>query len=148
MSAKRMHASTAKMNGDSALPEPISREIKDLLNRSMSAWNAGDLSGFMGCYERSPTTCYLSADQIVIGYPAIETMYAQRFTIGSAAARGMLSLSLTRVVALGADHTLAIGQYLLSRDGDHGGSGYGVFSLVLHRTALGWRIAADHTTSG
>ena len=140
-------SASPKSNGESALPEPISREIKDILNRSMSAWNSGDLNGFLGCYERSPTTCYLSADQIVLGYPAIEAMYAQRFAIGSAAARGMLSLSLTRVVPLGPEHALAIGQYLLSRDGDHGGSGYGVFSLVLHKSALGWRISADHTTS-
>jgi uncharacterized protein (TIGR02246 family) len=145
-SVNRM-SGTPKASGESVAPEPISREIKDILNRSMSAWNAGDLAGFLGCYENSPTTCYLSADQIVVGYQAIEAMYAERFAIGGAAARGMLSLSLTRVQALGPEHSLAIGQYLLSRDGHHGGSGYGVFSLVLRRTALGWRIAADHTTS-
>jgi hypothetical protein len=126
--------------------ERLSGEISAVLDCSMAAWNAGNLAGFLDCYENSPHTSYLTSDQIVVGYAEIEKLYAERFATVSAARRGILSMSLSRVVPLSAEHSLAIGRYLLSRDESHGGPGDGVFSLVLRRTAVGWRIAADHTS--
>ena len=127
-------------------PERLSGEIKAVLDCSAAAWNAGDLKGFLDCYENSPHTSYLTSDQIVVGYAQIEKLYAERFATVSAARRGMLSMSLSRVVPLSAEHSLAIGRYLLSRDESNGGPGDGVFSLLLRRTPVGWRIAADHTS--
>lgn len=133
------------LSGDAA--DPIVQAIKQVLDCSMSSWNAGDLTGFLDCYEVSPQTSYLTSDRIVLGYWEIAEMYAERFATVSAAQRGMLSMSLTRVVPLGAEHALAIGRYRLSRDQQDGGSGEGVFSLVLRKTAQGWRISADHTSA-
>jgi len=126
--------------------ERLSGEVKAVLDCSMAAWNAGDLKGFLDCYENSPHTSYLTSDQIVVGYAEIERLYAERFATVSTARRGILSMSLSRVVALSAEHSLAIGRYLLSRDESNGGPGDGVFSLVLRKTPVGWRIAADHTS--
>jgi hypothetical protein len=133
--------------GPGTAPDVLAREIKHVLDLSMGAWNSGDLAGFLDCYEVSPHTCYLTSDRMVIGYTEIASVYADRFDTVSAAQRGVLSLTLTRVIPLDAEHSLAIGRYLLSRDELNGGSGDGVFSLVLHKTSLGWRIAADHTST-
>jgi uncharacterized protein (TIGR02246 family) len=122
-------------------------EIRQVLERSMAAWNAGDLEGFLDCYEHSPQTIYLSSARIATGYPAIETMYADRFGASSPAVLGTLTMSLRQVTPLGSQHAFAVGRYLLNRDGVNGGSEHGVFSLVLRKTPLGWRIAADHTSA-
>ncbi|HWX34239.1 MAG TPA: nuclear transport factor 2 family protein [Steroidobacteraceae bacterium] len=141
-----MHLNTTRPCGHGGDAESLSREVKAVLDCSMAAWNAGDLNAFLDCYENSPHTSYLTSDQIVVGYAEIEKLYAERFATVSAARRGILSMSLSRVVPLSADHSLAIGRYMLSRDESNGGSGDGVFSLVLRRTPVGWRIAADHTS--
>jgi ketosteroid isomerase-like protein len=128
-------------------PETVEREIKKVLACSVDAWNAGNLARFLDCYENSPHTSYLTSDQIVIGYAEIMRLYSERFSLFSVASRGTLSMSLARVVRLGAEHSLALGRYRLSRDDLNGGSADGVFSLVLRKTSLGWRIAADHTSA-
>jgi|SRR5882724_1603484 len=127
--------------------ERAEREIKEVLACSVDAWNAGNLARFLDCYENSPHTSYLTSDQIVIGYADIVRLYSERFSLFGVASRGTLSMSLTRVVRLGAAHSLALGRYRLSRDELNGGSTDGVFSLVVRKTSLGWRIAADHTSA-
>jgi uncharacterized protein (TIGR02246 family) len=124
----------------------IHREIEAVLNRSAIAWSAGDLDAFMECYENSPDTLYLTSTQIVAGYTGIRSMYAERFGSGSEHSMGFLQIKVLRVTPLGADHALAVGSYLLdgvtpSRQGH-----MGMCSLILHKTARGWRISADHTS--
>src|SRR5258708_1508279 len=140
-----MSVNTTRPSSNDRATERLSGEIKAVVDCSMAAWNAGDLEGFLGCYENSPHTSYLTSDQIVVGYAEIEKLYAERFATVSAARRGMLSMSLSRVVPLGAEHSLAIGRYLLSRDESNGGPGDGVFSSVLRRTPAGWGHAPGHT---
>jgi len=124
-----------------------SRQIEALFERGTAAWNAGDLPGFLQCYEISPRTSYLSGAQIVVGYDGIENLYASRLGARGASAMGSLALSLLRVSLLGAEHAYAIGRFVMSRDAADGDSERGIFSVVLHHTALGWRIIADHTSS-
>jgi hypothetical protein len=112
------------------------REIEDLLNRSATAWSAGDLDAFMECYEDSPDTIYLASTQIVAGYAGIRSMYAERFGAGSGHSMETLEIKVLRVTPLGADHALAVGSYSLD----------GICSLILHKTPRGWRISADHTS--
>ena len=135
MSTRRDHASGS-----------IHREIDAVLNRSAIAWSAGDLDAFMECYENSPDTLYLTSTQVVAGYTGIRSMYAERFGAGSDHSMGCLQIKVLRVTPLGADHALAVGSYLLdgvtpSRQGH-----MGMCSLILHKTARGWRISADHTS--
>lgn len=124
-----------------------SRQIEALFARGTSAWNDGDLPGFLQCYENSPRTSYCSGAQIVVGYEAIEKLYAGRLGGRGAAAMGSLRMSLLRVVLIGGEHAHAIGRFALTRDEVHGGSERGIFSVVLQHTPLGWRIIADHTSS-
>ncbi len=127
--------------------QAATRQIEALFDQGTSAWNAGDLAGFLDCYEHSPRTSYLGAAQIVVGYPAIENMYATRLGAQGGAAMGSLCMSLLHVALLGAEHAHAIGRFQLARGEVNGGSERGIFSAVLHNGALGWRIIADHTSS-
>jgi uncharacterized protein (TIGR02246 family) len=122
--------------------ERIAREIQALLDGSAAAWSAGDLNEFMACYEESPETVYLGAAQIVSGYTGIRNMYAERFGMGGARSMGKLAMKVQRVKPLGDDYVLAIGQFSLT---DRAECRSGMCSLVLHHTAQGWRICADHS---
>ena len=126
--------------------QAAARQIAALFERGMSAWNAGDLAGFLDCYERSPRTSYLGAAQIVTGFAAIEAMYAARLMGQGAAALGTLEMSLMDVSLLGAEYAHAIGRFQVTHERT-ASSEHGTFSAVLRSTALGWRIIADHTSS-
>jgi uncharacterized protein (TIGR02246 family) len=134
----------ADPHGESS-PE-ATEAVAAVLDRSMRAWNAGDLPGFLDCYEPSEETSYLTGDCIVIGHADIARHYTERFSRVPGPGRGLLNQSLTRVLRLGTDLCLAIGRYSLSGDAADPGSS-GVFSLVLRNTLCGWRIIADHTSA-
>ena len=112
------------------------QEIEELLRRSAAAWSAGNLDGFMECYEESPDTLYLSATRFVSGYEAIRSMYAERF----GGAMGSLKISVLEIKPIETSHAVLVGTYSLGVDS-------GSCLLVLRKTARGWRISADHTSS-
>ena len=112
------------------------QEIEELLSRSAAAWSNGNLDGFMECYEESPDTLYLTGTRFVSGYEAIRAMYAERFggTMGS------LKISVLEIKPIETSHAMLVGTYSL-------GAYRGNCLLVLRKTARGWRISADHTSS-
>lgn len=123
--------------------EALHRAIQDVLERSASAWSAGELDAFMQCYEDSPDTVYLSSTQVVYGYKAIHSMYAHR--LSGTEPTPPLKMALLHVSRLGTQHALAIGRFTLG-SGQPVESHTGVWSLILHNTEAGWRICADHTS--
>jgi uncharacterized protein (TIGR02246 family) len=126
--------------------DSLHREIEALLNRSAASWSAGDLDEFMECYENSPDTIYLTATRIVAGYAAIRSMYAQRLGTVSGQSMGVLGIEVERVTLLGTHHALVVGSFSLAGAALSAEDHRGVCSLVLHKTARGWRISADHTS--
>jgi hypothetical protein len=59
---------------------------------------------------------------------------------------GDLTVKLLRVTRIGSEHVLAVGLYSLQGVEFAEGRHTGMCSLVLHNTADGWRICADHTS--
>jgi hypothetical protein len=142
-----MHSDDASSHTATLALQTTTRQIEALFDQGMSSWNAGNLAGFLNCYEQSPYTSYLGSAQIVVGYAAIENMYATRIGAQGAAGMGTLRMSLLRVALLGAEHAHAIGRFLVTREEVNGDSERGIFSAVLRNSAIGWRIIADHTSS-
>jgi len=131
--------------------DAVYQEIRRVLEQSATNWSAGNLEGFMECYEDSPDTVYLSAAQVVYGYRSIHDMYAQRLGMtGEGRASPAqpiqpLTMTLLQITRMGPEHALAIGRYALA-SADSVAPRAGIWSLVLHNTACGWRICADHTS--
>lgn len=119
--------------------------IAAVLDRSAAAWTRGDLDGFMACYEDGPETTYIRPDGPVRGAGAVRAMYAARFKPGGQG-MGRLTTDLLDVRPLGMDYALVTGRYRLERKATEGGEAHGVFTLVFHRGAAGWRIISDHTS--
>ncbi|MDR3511802.1 MAG: SgcJ/EcaC family oxidoreductase [Caulobacteraceae bacterium] len=132
--------------GAAARPQPggdraaVARVLED----SAEAWSAGDLDRFMGCYEDSEATSYIKADGVVRGYRAIHDMYAARFT--GASAMGKLLMNILDFRPLGPRYALVTGRFRLERPPAAGGEASGIFTLVFHKSAAGWRIVSDHTS--
>ncbi len=116
--------------------------VATLLADSSKAWNRGDVDAFMKSYEDSPQTVYIGSKTIVHGYAAIRARYVGHYKPGQ---MGTLSVSDLAVRPLGTDYAVATARWHLAREKAKGGDVGGIFSLVLHRHADGWRIITDHT---
>lgn len=117
--------------------------IEGALTESAQAWSRDDLDAFMRCYEDGPDTAYVKADGVVKGYRAIRDMYAARFG-GASGALGQLTMDILDFKPLGPDYALVVGRYHL-KPAKPGPNASGVFTLVFHKSAAGWRIISDHT---
>ena len=119
----------------------VRTSIETALNQSAAAWTAGDLAKFMQVYEKSPSIRYMGSNGIVVGYDAIQSMYAARF--GKGPSMGKLSLELVDVQQVGPQYAFVVGRYHLQQD--NGATVSGVTSLLFHKVGTQWLIVADHS---
>lgn len=115
-----------------------------VLAAQVEAWNRGDLAGFMGGYLNSPGTTFASGGSLLQGWQPVMERYRERYG-ASPETMGKLAFSDLQVRPLGSDHSLVLGRFRLERRGQPPLSG--VFSLVFVRTAEGWKILHDHTST-
>ena len=132
----------------SAAPAPPSEQapaqIEVVLRAQESAWNAGDIEGFMSAgYWNSPDLTFLSGGDWTRGYDAVLERQRASYVLGDKE-MGDLVFSRLEIIVLGADVALARGHWHLTFSGDDTASG--LFSLVLRRLPEGWRIVHDHTS--
>ncbi|HUI57335.1 MAG TPA: SgcJ/EcaC family oxidoreductase [Bryobacteraceae bacterium] len=121
-----------------------SDEIRTMLRNSQAAWNRGDLVAFASDYEDSPETTYVGREAVTHGgTQAILARYQSRYPTHEA--RGTLTYSEIEVRMLTPDLVLANGKYELKRTAAGGGDASGRFTLVIRKTAKGWKIIHDHS---
>jgi len=114
--------------------------IASLLRTSAGYWNRGRLDDFMQSYENSPATTYVSSKSVIRGFKAIRAHYASSYRGGHV---GTLSMTNVAVRPLGTTYAVVVARWRLAlHDGTRPS---GIFSLVLHRGAAGWRIITDHS---
>jgi uncharacterized protein (TIGR02246 family) len=118
--------------------------IKQVLTDQVSAWNRGDTEAFMQGYKNSPETTFIGKT-IQHGWQQVLERYKRGYPTKEA--MGTLDFSDLNVRMLGADHAVVTGKFHLARSAAGGGDAKGVFSLVWEKTAGGWKIILDHTTS-
>jgi len=119
-------------------------EIRTLLKNSEDAWNRGDLPAFASAYEDSPETTFIGREVTRGGTRAILERY--RRTYPTRDAMGQLTFSEIEIRTLAADVVLATGKYELKRIAAAGGDASGRFTLILRRSAAGWKIIHDHSS--
>lgn len=107
------------------------------------AWNAGDIEGFVKGYKDSPETIFIGKD-VSKGYQQILLDYKRDYT--TRASMGNLAYSELEVTQLSDTFAICIGKYHVDRTKKEGGPADGLFSLLLEKTAQGWKIVLDHTT--
>ena len=120
--------------------------IRQVLARSVAAWNRGDLDAFLASYRNSPQTIYIGSTGLVRGWQAIRARYVKAYASGGRGKMGLLTFTHLEILPLDASHALAIGQWHLERTRANGGDIGGFFTLTFQKTRAGWRIIVDHTS--
>jgi uncharacterized protein (TIGR02246 family) len=119
-------------------------EVRAVIENSEEAWNRGDLSAFASAYEDSPDTTFIGREVTRGGTQAILERY--RRTYPTRDAMGKLAFSEIEIRTLAPDMALAIGKYELKRTVAAGGDVSGRFTLILRKSAAGWKIIYDHSS--
>jgi uncharacterized protein (TIGR02246 family) len=117
--------------------------IKQVMTDQVSAWNRGDIDGFMSGYKNSPETTFIGKT-VQHGWQKVLERYKHNFPTKDA--MGTLDFSELEVRVLDAQHAVTTGQYHLARSAAGGGDASGVFSLVWEKSTDGWKIILDHTS--
>lgn len=121
-----------------AAPE---QEVRAVLEKQRDDWNRGDVRAYMQGY--APDTIFVS-DQVARGSGPVLERYLKRYP--NREAMGTLTFSEIEVRMLGAKHASVIGRWALARSAAGGGNTGGRFTLLLEKTAAGWKVILDHTS--
>ncbi|MEY2562532.1 MAG: hypothetical protein QOH88_725 [Verrucomicrobiota bacterium] len=116
-------------------------EIRAVMSAQVSAWNRGDIDGFMEGYNKSNATEFVSGDKLTRGWQTVRDRYRKKYD--SREKMGTLTFSELKITPLGADAALVLGRWRLVRKTD---KPHGIFTLLFRRTPIGWRIVHDHTS--
>ena len=120
------------------------QEPRAVLDVQAAAWNRGDMAAFFDTYEDSPSITFLS-QSLVRGRADVAERYRRAYDTSEK--RGALRFEVLESRPLGDDHALIIGRFFLTRTAAGGGNAAGQFTLIFRRTAAGWKIVHDHTSS-
>jgi len=123
-----------------AAPE---QQIRQVLDDQVAAWNRGDIPAFMDGYDKSESTTFISAT-VTKGHAQVLANYLKRYPTREK--MGVLKFTDLEIKLLGADYASVIGRFHLDRSAEAGGEASGIFTLVFHRTAQGWKVILDHTS--
>ena len=115
--------------------------IRAVLDDQVAAWNRGDIDAFMAGYANEETTTFVSGDTVTRGWKTVLDRYKRNYDTRDK--MGTLSFTELDITPLG-DHYIVTGRWQLTRAG---GMPRGRFTLIVRRTADGWRIVHDHTSS-
>lgn len=117
-------------------------DIRAVLDSQSSAWNRGEVEGYMDGYVRSGNTVMVSGDNVTRGWQTITDRYKKNYN--SREKMGTLTFSDLEINLLGSSTALVIGRWHLKRAADEP---QGRFTLIFQKTKQGWRIIHDHTSS-
>ena len=117
-------------------------QIQSVLTAQQDAWNRGEIDAFMNGYARSPSTVFISEDEVRRGWETVRDRYRAKYS--DRAKMGMLSFSDIEVTMLSPDAAVVLGRWQLKGGNDEP---HGRFTLIFKRLSEGWRIVHDHTSA-
>jgi len=115
--------------------------IKEALQASADAWNAGSLRGHLAIYDESVTTMTKNGPRPSVA--AIEASFSATY-FRDGRPKQALRMENVAIRSLSRDSSLMTGRFVLSGGGEPAQSGW--FTLVWVRTASGWKVVHDHTS--
>ena len=140
------HPQSAKQTAAAAADET---EIRAAIKAQSEAWNRADIPAFMETYENSPDTAFIGLT-LRKGFEPIRDRYMLSYSTPEQ--MGKLSFNDLEVRLLPnscgkTEYAVVTGKFHLDRTA-HGEAkkDNGIFSLVWHKGAHGWKIIVDHTS--
>jgi ketosteroid isomerase-like protein len=117
--------------------------VRGVLSAQQTAWNKGDLEGYMRGYAKSDELVFTSGSKIRKGWDETYAKYKAKYG-NDRSTMGTLAFEILGVQALGADGAIVLGRWSLTNTPV---AGSGVFSVALERTSGGWVVVHDHTSA-
>jgi len=115
--------------------------IRKVLEEQRTAWNKGDIPGFMAHYWQNDSLMFIGKSGVTYGWQ--ETLDNYKKGYPDAAAMGNLVFDILQVRQLSDTHYFVVGKWHLTRTiGDVGGH----FSLLFRKIDNKWVIVADHSS--
>jgi uncharacterized protein (TIGR02246 family) len=119
------------------------QEIRKVLDHQVTAWNRGDIPAFMDGYDKSESTTFVSTT-VTKGHAQVLAGYLKRYPTPEK--MGTLRFTDLEVQVLGSGYASVLGRFHLERSKEAGGEAAGIFTLLFHKTANGWKVILDHTS--
>ena len=119
-------------------------EIEAVLSAQAEAWNRGDIPAFMETYIKSDALRFASGGTVQRGWQNTLERYQKRYPTPDA--MGRLVFEDLETQRLSPEWAEVHGRYRLYREGDYGNA-TGLFTLLMQKTADGWKIRHDHTSA-
>ena len=117
-------------------------DIRKVLADQVTAWNKGDLTGFMAGYWNSPDLTFSTGKEQTRGWQATYARYRKRY-LAEGKEMGKLTFSEIEIQTLGPESALVRGRWKLVTSKE---TLDGLYTLIFKKLPEGWRIVHDHTS--
>jgi uncharacterized protein (TIGR02246 family) len=123
-------------------PSAEETAIRKVLSDQLTAWNKGDLPGFMAGYWKSTDLTFYAGKDKHQGWDKAFDRYKKRYQ-GEGKEMGKLAFSELEVQLLNPEFAVVKGRWSVEMKKESLG---GLFTLVMRNTDKGWVIVHDHTS--
>ena len=115
--------------------------IRGILEMQTTAWNRGDIEGFMKGYWESDSLMFIGKSGVTYGWSNTLKNYKKNYP--DTAAMGKLAFNLIEVKKLSKEYYHITGKWFLKRSiGDIGGH----YTLLFRKINGRWIIISDHSS--
>lgn len=121
--------------------EKIKTEIRKVMDAQTTAWNSGDIDGFMQGYWKSPQMTFVSGDNVTKGWQETTDRYKRNYNTREK--MGTLVFSELEIEILSKDSAKVLGRWKVAHEPK---DSQGRFTLIFRKFKEGWRIIHDHTS--
>ena len=116
-------------------------KIQNVLTLQSTAWNNGDIDGYMEGYWKSDSLVFTSGGNVTRGFDSTKTKYKRKYDTKEK--MGTLLFSDLEISVLDENVAWVLGKWKLIRKEDEPN---GVFTLVMKKFGSEWKIVHDHTS--
>ena len=115
--------------------------IATVLDNQLTAWNRGDIDGFMQGYWKSDSLVFVGSIAPTYGWQTTLDHYKGRYP--DKTSMGTLTFTIIKVDLLDKSNAFVLGAWSLKREKDEPG---GYFTLWFKKIKGVWVIVVDHTS--
>lgn len=130
-------------------PSADEKDIRAVLDAQVTAWNKGDLDGFMAGYWADDNLTFISGGDITSGWKKTKERYEKRYK-ADGKEMGKLTFSEIHVETFSPNAAMLRGKFELTFEKEADPkkkTPRGRFTLILRKFPDGWKVTHDHTSA-
>jgi ketosteroid isomerase-like protein len=117
------------------------KAIRNILAEQSTAWNKGNIEGFMKGYWKNDSLMFIGKSGVTYGWKNTLNNYKKGYP--DAAAMGQLTFTILKVKSLSDQYQQVVGKWHLKRSQ---GNLDGHFTLLFQKIKGQWMIVMDHSS--